>query len=157
PLAAVVLLTLSAARARGQDCGCCPHCGCNNMTKVCRIVPVVTKVPKVEYSCKCGDICVPGHSKCVGTECVTDCDGNSHHQKVYQPCCGKIFKTVTPQKTTTTVEKCGYKCVVEYICGKCGCGTGGDGRAYSYGPAGGAPQTHEPADPGHPPTWHRSN
>jgi hypothetical protein len=156
-LAVVILLMLSAAGARAQDGGCCPHCGCNNVTKVCRIVPVVTKVPKVEYSCKCGDICVPGHSKCVGTECVTDCDGHTYHQKVYEPCCGKIFKTVTPQKTTTTVEKCGYKCVVEYTCGKCGCCRGGDQGDYTQGQPGGSPHAAEPANHGHPPNWHRSN
>jgi len=156
-LATLLLTAILAHSAMAQDSGCCPHCGCNNVTKVCRLVPVVTKVPKVEYSCQCGDICVPGHSKCVGTECVTDCDGHTYHQKVYEPCCGKIFKTVTPQKTTTTVEKVGYKCVVEYVCGKCGCGTGGDGRAYSYSPAGGSPQPSQPVGPEVSPHWHRSN
>ncbi len=146
---AVVLCSLIAAKAQAQDGGCCPHCGCNNVTKVCRLVPVVTKVPKVEYSCKCGDICVPGHSKCVGTECVTDCDGCTHHQKVYEPCCGKIFKTVTPEKKTTMVEKCTYKCVVEYVCGKCGCGCGNGGGkdGGAYGQTSALPQMAEAAPP----------
>jgi len=65
---------------------------------------------------------VPGHSKSVGTEC----DGNSHQQKVFERTCAEIFKTVTPQKTTTMVERCTYKCVVEIVCGKCGCVCGCD-------------------------------
>jgi len=146
-----VLSTFAAASVQAQD-GCCPHCGCNNVTKVCRLVPVVTKVPKVEYACKCGDTCVPGHSKCVGTESVTDCDGHCYQQKVYQPTCGKIFKTVTPEKTTTMVEKCSYKCVVEYVCGKCGCGCGhGGGKDGSAnGPVGAVPQLAESVDQGPP-------
>jgi hypothetical protein len=113
--------TAAPAIIAGEGCGSCPQCGCCNVNKVCKLVPVVTKVPKTEYFCQCGDVCVPGHSKCVGTECVTDCDGCTHNQKVWQPCCGKIFQTVTPGKKTTMVEKCSYKCVVEYTCCHCGC------------------------------------
>jgi hypothetical protein len=105
---------------------------------VCRQVPSVTKVPKVEYSCKCGDICVPGRSVYCGEECVTDGDGNCHHQKVYQPTCGKIYPTVTLVKTTKMIDKCTYKCVVEYVCGKCGrnCTSGVAGcGAPPYSPA----------------------
>src|ERR1043165_3014030 len=46
----------------GDGSGCCRHCGCNNLVPTCKQLPVVTKVPKVEWSCKCGDICVPGRS-----------------------------------------------------------------------------------------------
>lgn len=125
------------------------HAKGNKVTKVCRLVPVVTKVPKVEYSCKCGDICVPGHSECVGTERVTDCDGNSHQQEVFEPTCTSIFKTVTPQKTTTMVEKCTYKCVVEYVCGKCGCVCGGNTNPQ---PAA-TPKAAQPADQANFPYW----
>jgi hypothetical protein len=154
-LAVLMLASLVAWNVNaGDGSGCCPQCGCNNLTAVCRVVPVVTKVPKVEYSCKCGDICVPGKSICVGTECVTDCNGNTCQQKVYEPCCGKVYSTVTPGKTTTMVEKCTYKCVVEYVCGKCGCGAGG---GPTYAPAGAAAPNGTHPDPGHPPYWHRSN
>jgi len=138
----------------GDNCGCCPHCG-SGVSKVCKLVPVVTKTPKTEYYCKCGDICVPGRSRCVGTECVTDCDGCTHQQKVFEPCCGKVYATVTPGKTTTMVEKCSYKCVVEYVCCKCGCclGSSGSGAEHGYSPA---PRTggqmvvpHEDAHPLH--------
>jgi hypothetical protein len=133
----------------GDGSGCCPHCGCNNLVPVCKQVPVVTKVPKVEYSCKCGDICVPGRSIYCGKECVTDCDGCTHHEKIFQPTCGHIYKTVTPEKKTTMVEKCSYKCVVEYVCGKCGCNCGGGGySAQSYAPAGSVqPQVHPHVEP----------
>lgn len=138
-LSGLVILAIAclAWDVRGGDgCGCCPHCGCG-VNKVCRIVPVVTKTPKTEYYCKCGDICVPGRSKCVGTECVTDCDGCTHQQKVFEPCCGKVYATVTPGKTTTMIEKCSYKCVVEYVCCKCGCcvGSTGSGAEPGYAPA----------------------
>jgi hypothetical protein len=151
------LLLLAAAclawNVRGGDgCGSCPHCG-GCLTPVCKLVPVVTKTPKTEYYCKCGDICVPGRSTCVGTECVTDCDGCTHNQKVYEPCCGKVYATVTPGKKTTIVEKCSYKCVVEYQCCKCGCcgnsaGTSGY-SAGSYAPSGPIVHPHEEPHPLH--------
>jgi len=130
-LASLALASLVAWKADGGDgAGCCPQCGCNDVCKVCKMVAVVTKVPKVEYSCKCGDVCVPGRSVYWGTECIVDCHGNWRHEKIYQPTCGKVYSTVTPGKTTTMVEKCDYKCVVEYVCGKCGCCCGG-GSGYS--------------------------
>jgi hypothetical protein len=79
---------------------------------------------------------------------VTDCDGHTHHQKVYLPTCGKIFSTVTPAKTTTMVEKCTYKCVVETVCCNCGAPAGGPAP---QGPMA-APASHEDG-----PHWHRSN
>jgi len=152
-LCSLAVVCLSWSVRGGDGCGSCPHCGCG-VTKVCRIVPVVTKVPKVEYACKCGDICVPGKSRCVGTECVTDCNGCTINQKVYEPNCGKVYATVTPQKTTTMIEKCTYKCVVEYVCDKCGCNCGGAGGAHSagYAPTGvqaGHVITHDELHPLH--------
>ena len=134
----------------GDGCGNCPRCG-SGVTKVCRIVPVITKVPKVEYSCKCGDICVPGKSRCVGTECVTDCNGCTINQKVYEPNCGRVYTTVTPEKKTTMVDKCSYKCVVEYVCEKCGCGCGGQSMpGYTQSQAtGGHVVPHEEPHPLH--------
>jgi len=142
-----MLVSLAVWNARaGEGCGCgCPHCGCSNVAKVCRLVPQVTKVPCVEYSCKCGDICVPGRSICCGKECVTDCDGHTHHQNVFMPTCGKVYATVVPQKTTTMVEKCTYKCVVETVCGQCGA------------PIGAPMPQGVRGQPGEDPHWHRSN
>lgn len=120
----------------GDGGGCCARCGCANLVPVCRQVPVITKVPRVEYSCKCGEICVPGRSVCCGQERVTDGDGNCRYQKVYQPTYGKIYPTVTLVRTTRMVEICTYRCVVEYVCSQCGCNCEGrTGRAGPIGPA----------------------
>jgi hypothetical protein len=139
----LILLTLATVLSwsvrAGDSCGCCSHCGCNNVQKVCRLVPVVTKVPKTELCCKCEDICVPGKSIYCGTECVTDCDGNCCQQKVYQPTCGKVYTKSSVVKTTTMVEKCGYKCVVEYVCGGCGCCCGSSGASSGYSSGSNAP------------------
>jgi hypothetical protein len=63
---------------------------------------------------------VPGRSVYCGKECVTDCEGNCHQRKVYLPSCGKVYPTVMLVKTTKMVEKCTYKCVVEFVCDQCG-------------------------------------
>lgn len=147
----VTLLQLSWNALGGENCGCCcPHCGGCEFDKTCRLVPHVTKVPHVEYSCKCEDVCVPGKSCYVGKECVADCDGNCHEQHAYAPTCGRVFMKVTPAKKTTMIEKCGYKCVVEYVCCKCGKGTG------VYLPPAGPVAAPAPAAPqsSH---WHQSN
>jgi hypothetical protein len=95
---------------------------------------------------------VPGKSCYVGKECTTDCDGNCHHVKVYQPTCGKVFQTVTPAKTTTFTEKCTYKCVPETVCCKCGTPYG---IGMPMAPAAPAAPNGQHTD--HPPHWHRSN
>jgi hypothetical protein len=152
-LGAVAALFLCVWAANAGDGGaCCHQCGCTNLQKVCRLVPTVTKVPKVEYSCKCGEICVPGRSQCVGTETVTDCNGNCYQVPAYQPTCGRVYATVTPAKTTTFTEKCGYKCVVGTVCGNCGCSCGSPGvgyAAHSYAPTGFVPHPHEEPHPLH--------
>jgi hypothetical protein len=144
----LALIPILAWATGGESCGCCPHCGCNETKTVCRLVPQVTKKPKIEYECKCEDICVPGRSCFVGTECVTDCNGCTHEEKVYQPTCGKVYTKRTLVKKTTTVESCTYKCVAETVCCNCGCSCGGSGTGYSshsYAPT--APQIHHHVDP----------
>jgi len=150
-LAGLVAASGLCSWSLGGDGGvdCCPHCGCHEIKKVCRLVPEVIKVPVTEYTCKCEDICVPGKSCYVGKECVTDCDGNCCQQKVYTPTCGKVYTKVSPQKTTKMVEKCGYKCVVEVLCCRCGQGCVPTAPAAAPGPAG-----SRTIDPEH---WHRSN
>ena len=98
----------------------CPKCGCCNLKKCCKLVPEVKKVPKTVYDCKCEDFCVPGKSKCLGTKCVKDCDG-CHEEKVWQPNCGCVRTRTVLVKKTEMVEKCGFKCVVETVCTRCGC------------------------------------
>jgi len=118
---AVAMLILTPLRGiqAGEGCGC-PHCGCCDVKVVCRIVPQITKTPKVEYSCQCEDVCMPGRSICTGKETVTDCHGNCYQQKCYEPTCGKVYNKTTLVKTTTMIEKCTYKCVAETVCCKCG-------------------------------------
>jgi hypothetical protein len=96
----------------------CNSCGCNQGRKVCKLVPVVTKTTKFEYSCKCEDICLNGRSKCIGTQQVCD-DGCVKCEPVMQPTCCKV-KTITKLvKTPVVKEKHGWKCVVVQVCGGC--------------------------------------
>lgn len=126
----------------GDGCGCCPQCGGCDFKTVCRIVPVITKTPKTEYDCKCEDFCVPGRSRCVGCETVTDCNGNCYQQKCYEPTCGKVYSKTSLIKTTTMVEKCSYKCVAEKVCCRCGCGGGQAAPVMPGPPTGPGVQPH---------------
>ncbi len=114
---ALLLLACPVATTSADDCSgdCCAHCGCHsNCCKVCRLVPDVKKVPKVTYTCECEDFCVPGRSE----HCVTyDECGNKQH--CYAPTCGKVRTRTKLVKHETMVEKPGYKCVVESLCGAC--------------------------------------
>jgi len=144
-IVAFAIVPLFDGAKGGDSCGCCPHCGCNEFKTVCKVVPQVNKTPKVEYCCKCEEICVPGRSQCVGTQCVTDCNGCTHEENVYQPTCGKVYTKKTLVKNTTTIEKCTYKCVAETVCCKCGCGASGGGySSQSYAP--GAPEVRQHVD-----------
>lgn len=151
-LAKIAFVTLAFTsllvwNARGGDGGGgCPQCGCCDVKVVCRIVPVVTKTPKVEYSCKCEDFCAPGRSRCVGTETVTDCKGNCFEQKCFEPTCGKVYTKSTLVKTTTMVEKCTYKCVAETVCCKCG-SCRGTADQTTTAPASGHPHFHHHIEP----------
>lgn len=116
---AVALVPLASGADFGHSC--CPQCGCHQYERVCRIVPTVTRVPKVEYCLKCEDVCTLGKSHFKGFNCVPNCDGTCCKVPCFEPKCGKVYKRYTPEKTITYVEKCGYKCVVEHICRGCGC------------------------------------
>ena len=116
----VLFVVKAFAWSESNGFDCCPHCGCHNLTKVCRMIPEIKKVPKVEYSSKCDDFCLPGRSHCVGTQCVTDCNGCCKSEKVYEPNCGRVRMISKLVKTTTMVEKSSFKCVVETICEQCG-------------------------------------
>jgi len=146
-IVALAVLLLWGWAKGGDSCGCCPQCGSCDFKTVCRVVPQVTKTPKVEYSCKCEEICVPGRSQCVGTENVADCNGCSHEEKVYQPTCGKVYTKKTLVKNTVTVDKCTYKCIAETVCCKCGCncGNGSGYSSQSYTPS--PPAVHHHVEP----------
>ncbi|HEX3872476.1 MAG TPA: hypothetical protein VHV77_18655 [Pirellulales bacterium] len=98
----------------------CPQCGCHQLKKVCRVVPVTEKITTTCYTSKCEDFCVPGKSCLLGERCYSDCNG-CHTEKVWQPNCGKVYTRRVLVKENVTREKPGYKCVVETCCCKCGC------------------------------------
>jgi hypothetical protein len=85
------------------------------------MVPEIKRIPKVEFGVKCEEVCVPGKSRFLGLACTTDCEGNCCRQPAFEPNCGKVYVRRTPVKHTTYAEQCTYKCVVEYVCGRCGC------------------------------------
>lgn len=99
--------------------GCCSHCQCHQVRKVCVPVTEVIKETTYEYACECEDFCVPGPSKCVGYRCETDCDGCTHRVKVMQPTCGTVFTRNVLLKIPVVKERCVTKWVVKTIC--CGC------------------------------------
>ena len=125
--------------------GCCHHCGCRQVRKVCVAVPDKKTETTFEYTCVCENFCVPGPSKCVGTRCVTDCKGCSHCKRVMQPTCAAVHTRTKLVKTPVTKEVCGVKWEVRTVC--CGCGqpcgsgccAGGVGEANCGAPACAAP------------------
>jgi len=118
----VGLAMLSATTLQAAD-GCCAHCGCGTMRKVCVPVTETVKETTYEYTCVCEDFCVPGPSKCVGHRCEPDCSGCPRCVPVMQPTCGTVHTRTKLVKTPVTRERCVTKWVVKLVC--CGCtGTG---------------------------------
>lgn len=100
----------------------CPHCGCCQWKKVCRLVPDVKKVPEVKYTVEAEEVCMLGKS-CVEEVTVEDqCSPCGRRcETVASPTCGRIVCKKKLKKTTTTVEKPTAKCIVETVCCQCGC------------------------------------
>ena len=120
-LALLLVVGLSRISQSEGNCGCCPHCGCHDVTQVCRLVPDVKKVTKTVYSVVCEDACMLGKSKKCGAECVTDeCTGCTKQQTIWQPACGRIVTKKKLRKETVTTEQPTFKCVVETVCDQCG-------------------------------------
>ena len=110
-------LALLAGWATAADAGCfCRSCGGGNCSKVCRLVPDVTKVTTYEYCLVCEDFCLHGHSKCVGCKKVCDCQGCCKCEKVMQPTCCGIRTKAKLMKIPVVEEKHGWKCVVVSRC-----------------------------------------
>jgi hypothetical protein len=109
----------------------CPSCGCSELKKVCRTVPEVKKITETKYVVECEDICVQGktHSE---DRLVSGpgCAEGAHYETVRVPTCDRIITRKKLKKVTTTVEKPGWKCVVDTVCSQCGCqcGTGECGK-----------------------------
>ena len=102
---------------------CCSECGCPSIRKVCKVIPDVKKVTETRWGCECEDICLPGRSRRAGETCVPDCEepGGVRKETVWEPMsCGRMIVHKKLQKQTVTVEKPGFKCVVQTVCAHCG-------------------------------------
>lgn len=99
--------------------GCCSS-RCSN--KTCRVVPDVKKTTITRFVVDSEDVCLPGCSQpisggpcpaCGELSCRGTCD------RCLQPSCGRIITKKKLKKVTETVEKSGYKCVVDDPCIRC--------------------------------------
>jgi hypothetical protein len=122
----LVLLQVSHAEfavTEPRDATSCHQCGSGKLQKVCRMVPEVKKETVTKWVLVCEDVCLPGRSRKIGERCIPDCD--AHHgfrtEDILKPSCGPIVTKKKLKQVTETVEKRGYKCVVETICSQCGC------------------------------------
>ena len=100
---------------------CCSECGCSHVKKVCRVVPDVKKVPDIRWVVECEDICLPGRTRCVERMVNDNCVvGDQHCETVAEPTCDRIITRKKLKKVTTTIDKPGFKCIVETVCSQCG-------------------------------------
>lgn len=126
-----ITLLLGTALASSQCLGgvlfhSCSNCGCKDLNRTCKVVPDKKKVTEIKYVVECEEICLPGLSQCE-ERLVSDpvCVDQQRYEKVMVPTCERIITKKKLKKITTTVEKPGWKCVVETVCSQCGnqCGT----------------------------------
>jgi hypothetical protein len=117
---ALVAVGTSSSHSGSAGRGCCHHCGCAQVRKVCCPVPDKKTETSFEYSCVCEDFCVPGPSKIVGHCCQPDCQGCCHCKPIRQPTCAAVHTRTKLIKTPVTKEVCTVKWVVKTVC--CGCG-----------------------------------
>jgi hypothetical protein len=126
---AISAIALTAAAVQGGSLPTCPHCGCHDpVRRICRVVPDVQLVTTYEYFTRSETICVPGRSRCIAQEpspeCgpTTDCGRvpKSHCEKVWVPTAGPVYCRSKLCRRPVTVQKPGYKYIVEDVC--CGCG-----------------------------------
>lgn len=99
----------------------CPKCGCRDVQKICRVIPDVKKVTETKFVVECAEICLPGKSRHEQRPVPDNCaPGRQRMESVCIPTCDRIVTKKTLKKITTTVDKPGFKCVVETVCGQCG-------------------------------------
>jgi hypothetical protein len=105
-----------------RKCNPCPQCGCGQLKKVCRLVPDTKKVTQAKYTVDEEEVCLFGKS-CTEERIVEDpcAPCGQRCETVQSPRCGRIVCKKKLKKTTTTVEKPGFKCVLETVCCQCGC------------------------------------
>jgi hypothetical protein len=106
-LAPLALGSMALVAQAGHSC--CQKCGCQEeVQKVCRLVCEMKEVKKVTYSLKCEDVCLRGKSERKGCEHI--------------PTCKKIRTVRRLVKHEEATQEPAYKCVVEYLCPRCGGG-----------------------------------
>lgn len=112
----LVLIALGTALAqRAECCDHCARCGCeSDCCKTCRLVCETKKVPKITYSCKCEDFCVPGPS-----EHSISCDECGKKKHIYTPTCAEVRTRKVLVKHETMEEVPSHKWVVENVCAAC--------------------------------------
>lgn len=100
----------------------CSNCGCQQLEKVCKVVPDVKKVTETKFVVECEEICLPGKSNCEERIVDDNCaPGQQRCEMVRVPTCDRIVVKKKLKKVTTTIDKPGWKCVVETVCSQCGC------------------------------------
>jgi hypothetical protein len=122
----LMLLQVSRAEPTAPEPACstsCHQCGCSQLKKVCRLVPEVKKQTVTRWELVCEEVCLPGRSCKIGEKCVPDCDAHKgfRFEDILKPTCGCIVTKKKLKQVTETVEKPGFKCVVETVCSQCGC------------------------------------
>jgi hypothetical protein len=106
----------------GRSCSPCPQCGCGQLKKVCRIVPDVKKVTEFKYTVDEEEVCLLGKSGADERVVEDSCSPCGQRcETVKSPRCGRIVCKKKLKKTSSTVEKPSFKCIVETICCQCGC------------------------------------
>jgi len=93
--------------------------------RVFRVVPDVQLVTTFEYFSRSETICVPGRSHCLlaqepTTECGNGKSWKEHCEKIWVPTAGPVYCRSKLCRRPVTVQKIGYKYIVEDVC--CGCG-----------------------------------
>lgn len=103
----------------------CSQCGCQQLERVCRVIPDVKKITQTKFVVECEEICLPGNSHCTQRMVAENCaPGEQRSETVLEPTCDRIVTKKKLKKVTTTVDKPGWKCVVDTVCTQCGCQCG---------------------------------
>ena len=99
----------------------CSRCGCCQLKKVCHMVSDTKKVTITKYTVEEEEVCLLGKShreeRIVPDECSPGCQ---RCETVQVPRCGRIVCQKKLKKTSMTVDKPIFKCVIETVCCQCG-------------------------------------
>lgn len=117
-LAAIACLAL-AAQAALADQGVCACCGCcASVESVC--VPKKTEktITKVCWDYKCEEVCIPGRSCKLGSECREDACG-CWSFNIWEPGCARVKTRTVPVRTEVKRKVPSVQWVVEKRCAAC--------------------------------------